>query len=77
MIVLWTAAAYLKQQGRLHWIATLPALFMTVVVTSFLGYAKIGFSLPMPVATGLGLVVALICAILFFLKIKPQVSQGS
>ncbi len=77
VIVLWTAAAYLKQQGRLHWIATLPALFMTVVVTSFLGYSKIGFSLSMPVATGLGIAVTLLCITLFFLKIKPEEPGGN
>ena len=56
----------------LIWIATLLAIFMTVVVSSYLGYAKIGFKLPMPAATGFGLAVAILCTTLFFLKIKPQ-----
>jgi carbon starvation protein CstA len=72
-IVLWSAAAYLKRRGGWHhWLATLPALFMTVVVTTFLGYAKIGFTMPMPVATTIGIAVAAVCLILFYLKIKPS-----
>jgi carbon starvation protein CstA len=72
-IVLWTAAAFLKRQGGWkHWIATLPALFMTVVVTAFLGYAKIGFKLPLPTATIIGLIAAAVCLVLFFLKIKTD-----
>ena len=71
-IVLWSAAAYLKRRGGWHhWLATLPALFMTVVVTTFLGYAKIGFTMPMPVATTVGIAVAAVFLLLFFLKIKP------
>ncbi len=71
-IVLWSAAAYLKRRGGWqHWLATLPALFMTVVVTTFLGYAKIGFTMPMPIATTIGIAVAAICLVLFYLKIKP------
>jgi len=76
-IVLWTAAAFLKRQGGWkHWIATLPALFMTVVVTAFLGYAKIGFKLPLPTATIIGLVAAAVCLVLFFLKIKTDSKTG-
>ena len=70
MIILWTAAAYLRQLGRLHWIATLPALFMTVVVTAFLGYSEIGFKLPLPLATGIGVAAALLCLSLFIIRIK-------
>jgi len=71
-IVLWSAAAYLKRRGGWqHWLATLPALFMTVVITTFLGYAKIGFTMPMPVATTIGITVAAVCLVLFYLRIKP------
>ena len=35
-IVLWTAAVYLARNVRFHWIATIPATFMTAVVVSFL-----------------------------------------
>ena len=53
-IVLWAGAAYLLRQGKLHWIATVPATFMTAVVATYLAYDKIGFGLPLPVATAIG-----------------------
>lgn len=31
MITLWVGAAYLLRTGKFHWIATIPALFMTAV----------------------------------------------
>jgi carbon starvation protein CstA len=64
-VVLWTAAAYLIKQGKLHWIATLPATFMTAVATTYLSYAPIGFGLPLQVATYIGLGVAVFCLITF------------
>ncbi|MDY0190235.1 MAG: carbon starvation protein A [Desulfuromonas sp.] len=64
-IVLWTAAAYLIKQGKLHWIATLPATFMTAVAATYLGYAPIGFGLPLQAASYIGLGVAILCFITF------------
>ncbi|MFP4127955.1 MAG: carbon starvation protein A, partial [Desulfonatronovibrio sp.] len=43
MLVLWSAAVYLRQQGKYHWIATIPAMFMTAVIVSFILQASIGF----------------------------------
>lgn len=67
-IVLWTAAVYLAKRAKFHWIATLPATFMTAVVVSFLCYSEIGFSLPLTVATIIGSGVAIGCFILLILK---------
>jgi carbon starvation protein CstA len=64
-IVLWTAAVYLSDQKKFHWIASIPAVFMTVVVTTFLCYSDIGLSLSMPLATGAGIVAAILCGVLF------------
>ena len=64
-IVLWTAAVYLSDQKKFHWIASIPAVFMTVVVTTFLCYSDIGLSLSMPMATGAGIVAATLCGVLF------------
>jgi len=67
-IVLWTSAVYLRKLSKFHWIATFPAIFMTVVVITFLCYAKIGFSLSLGVSSGVGLVAAMLCTVLFFLQ---------
>ncbi len=69
-IVLWASAAYLIKEGKLHWIATIPATFMTAVATTYLGYAKIGFGLPLSIATWIGVSVAVISLITFMLKFR-------
>lgn len=59
-IMLWTAAAYLLRHNKLHWIATIPAMFMTTVCISFImSSAKLGFGLPITISTIIGVVSAL------------------
>lgn len=67
-IVLWTAAVYLMRRGRFHWIATIPAIFMTAVVVTFLFYSDMGFGMPIQFATIIGICASLVCCVLFFLK---------
>ncbi len=63
VMMLWTAAAYLARADKLHWICTLPAMFMTsVVVTFILNNATLGFGLPMNVSTACGVVTAFVVA---------------
>lgn len=69
-IVLWAAAAYLIKEAKLHWIATVPATFMTAVATTYLAYAEIGFGLPLTAATGIGVVVAVMSLVLFLIKFR-------
>ncbi len=69
-IVLWAGAAYLLRQGKLHWIATVPATFMTAVAASYLAYDKIGFGLPLPVATAIGAGAAFLALALFLVKFR-------
>lgn len=69
-IVLWTTAVYLRQQNKIHWIASIPAIFMTTVVVCFLCYSEIGFSLSLQASTGLGLCAALLSFVVFMLR-KP------
>lgn len=69
-IVLWAGAAYLIKQGKLHWIATLPATFMTAVAASYLAYDKIGFSLPLSTATAVGVGAAFLSLALFLIKFR-------
>jgi carbon starvation protein CstA len=69
-IVLWASAAYLIKEAKLHWIATVPATFMTAVATTYLAYAKIGFGLALPVATAIGVGVAIFSLVLFLIKYR-------
>ena len=47
---------------------------MTAVATTYLAYAKIGFGLPLPVATAIGTAVAILSLTTFLLKFRnwPQ-----
>ena len=67
-VVLWTAAMYLARQKKFHWVATLPALFMTVVVTTFIASSGIGFNLPMNIATSIGIGAGVVAVVAFFWK---------
>lgn len=64
-IVLWTAAVYLLKQKKLHWIATIPATFMTAVVVSYLMVAPEGFRLPYQVGVWIGIAAAVVLFALF------------
>ncbi|QSH57789.1 carbon starvation protein A [Photobacterium damselae subsp. damselae] len=60
VMMLWTASAYLLHHNKLHWITTVPALFMTTVcITFILNNHQLGFGLPMEVSTGLGVTGAI------------------
>lgn len=69
-IVLWTAAAYLVREAKLHWIATVPATFMTAVAATYLAYARIGFGLSLTVASFIGIGVAVLSLALFLIKFR-------
>lgn len=69
-VVLWAAAVYLVRRGMIHWLATLPATFMTCVTVTYLCFAKIGFNLPMDISTGVGVAVAVGSLALFLAQRK-------
>jgi len=70
VFVLWTAAVYLAELHKFHWIATIPAIFMTAVVTTFIANSTIGFNLPMPFATSPGIGAAVVACVAFFWKVR-------
>ncbi|MGQ9558196.1 MAG: carbon starvation CstA family protein [Desulfurispora sp.] len=69
MIMLWAAAVYLAQQNKLHWVASLPAAFMTMVTFTYILMAPEGFKLAVQVAYLLGLGLAMIPVGLFAWKV--------
>ena len=82
-IALWAAAAYLKKRGRCFWVALIPAMFMTVVVTCYILVAPEGFyGLMMSVIPDIkiaelvgvcaGIIIAVLGAVAFFSKIKTD-----
>ena len=69
-VVLWTAAMYLVKNRKLHWIATIPAIFMTTVVISFIANSGIGFNLPLNISTAIGIASSIVATITFFWKAR-------
>ncbi|GAA0182374.1 carbon starvation protein A [Clostridium sediminicola] len=61
-IVLWTSAVYLYKNKKNHWIATIPATFMTAVITSYILVAGEGLGL----GENIGIPVGIACAVIAF-----------
>ncbi|WP_064093630.1 carbon starvation CstA family protein [Rossellomorea aquimaris] len=73
-VMLWTATIYLLQNGKFHWICSVPALFMTGVVSSYIFYAPEGLSLPYNTSMILGAIlwgVIFLWFIFQLIKYKP------
>lgn len=71
MVMLWTAAGYLYCFNKFHWVATIPAIFISAVCFTYLFFHKIGFGLNYQLSVYLGLFVTAVCLILFFVLLKP------
>ncbi len=65
-IVLWAAAVYMLKEGRNFWIALLPAIFMTVIVVSYILIAPEGFQFSYSLSVIVGVVVAVVLTGWFF-----------
>lgn len=71
---LWAATVYLARHGKIYIITLVPAVFMTLVVTSYILYAPQpeGFGLPMVVAFGVAIALAAACLLLFINFLRHQ-----
>ncbi len=78
-IMLWTAAAYLLKEHKNHWIAGIPAMFMTGVINTYIFYAPEGLSMDYGVSVSIGLVLTALAGVLYvkqivkYRKIKREV----
>ncbi|HZK85726.1 MAG TPA: carbon starvation protein A [Desulfosporosinus sp.] len=70
MILLWTAAVYLVMEKRFHWIATIPAIFMTAVTFTYLLQAPEGFGLSAGISSPVGLLITVGITLLFASKVR-------
>lgn len=76
-IVLWTAGVYLARHAKAHWIATIPATFMTAVSATYLCNAKIGFNMPYETSVIVGAAFAAFCFVWFMLKSSKLAASAS
>lgn len=63
---LWAVTVWLTRKKKCYWITLIPALFMTMVCSSYIIVAPEGFQLPLPVGIAVGAVLDLVCAGFFF-----------
>jgi carbon starvation protein CstA len=75
---LWAGAVYLAKLGKNYWIAFVPAVFMTAVVTSYILCAGEGLSLPYEVGLSIGIVTAIVlCGWFLYAWRSPKVPTGA
>ncbi len=72
MIALWAAAAYLRKNNILPWIAAVPATFMSAVSCTYILMAPEGFKLSAAISYPAGIAFAVICLGLFIVKIMKK-----
>ncbi|NMC34167.1 MAG: carbon starvation protein A, partial [Veillonellaceae bacterium] len=70
-VALWTGAVFLARRASRWWLAFVPAVFMTVVTTSYILVEDVGFGLNPRLGTILGLVAGVASAV-FFLWMLPK-----
>ncbi len=65
-VVLWAAGAYLLHRDRCHWIATIPAMFITAVCVSYICFEKsMGFGMSYDISNIVAVVFTLLCLVAF------------
>lgn len=74
-VTLWAVSIFLARRAKFYWIATIPALFMTIVCVSYFCNAQIGFQLPVYISTWIGVYVAVICLVIFLILDKRFVDD--
>ncbi|KHF40207.1 carbon starvation CstA family protein [Halalkalibacter okhensis] len=76
-IALFVGAMYLAIQYKFHWVATIPATFMTMVSLTFIFNAPIGFGLPMGTSYVAATIGTVIILALFAYKIKLNRAEAN
>lgn len=68
-IMLWTAVVFLMRAGKSHYIAGVPALFMTGVVCTYIFYAPEGFNMEYTVSLIIGTILTAVVSALYVWRI--------
>jgi carbon starvation protein CstA len=71
-VMLWTGAIYLLQNGKFHWICSVPAMFMTSIVGTYIFYAPEGFQMAFESSMIFGIVITLAVIAWFMLQVKKS-----
>lgn len=71
-IVLWASAMYMVTQGKQHWLASVPATFMTAVCATYILMAPEGLSLDEDIAYPAGLMAAVLAMATFVMTANKR-----
>jgi len=73
-LVLWASAVAIVRSGKAswHWIASLPATFMTAVCLSFIGWSDIGLGAPYPAAVAVAVGASVVILGVFSWRFRPR-----
>lgn len=77
MIVLWASAMYLAANKKFHWIATVPATFMTAVSITYILMAPEGFKLATAISYPVGIAAAVAALAIFLIAASKKKSSGN
>jgi carbon starvation protein CstA len=69
MVVLWAGSIWLAKNDKNHWIASLPAFFMTAVSVTYILYAPEGFQLAYNISVPAGIAAAVVTMAIYLRKI--------
>ncbi|MBM7553624.1 carbon starvation protein A [Thalassobacillus pellis] len=75
-VMLWTGAMYLLHTKKFHWICSIPALFMTAVVSTYIFYAPEGFGMAYETSMVFGSIVWLAVALWFVKQLFKFRGEG-
>lgn len=64
-VMLWTAVSYLLKEGKAHFIAGVPAMFMTGVVCTYIFYAPEGFAMDYKVSMTIGFILTAFVGVMY------------
>ncbi len=68
-VMLWTAAMYLVESHKFHWIAAIPAIFMTGVSTTYIFYAPEGLGLDYSLSLTIGFILTLLVVAWYIIQL--------
>lgn len=71
-VMLWTGAIYLLRNGKFHWICSIPAMFMTSVISTYLFYAPEGFQMSFKSSILFGMIITVAIITRFMLQVKKS-----
>ena len=69
---LWAITVYLAQKKKPYWITLIPALFMMSVVLTYILFDRSGIALSYTVSVTTAVVVTLLSAVWFFLRLPKM-----